>query len=256
MTMFSRYIGIDYSGARAPVSRLRALQVYLSESDGLACAVPPFDKGARNWCRKEVAHYVREQLIRDEPCIIGIDHGFSFPTAYFERHELDSWNAFLEHFCEVWPTDRDHMYVDFVREQSPPGGTSDEMRLCEIWTSAAKSVFQFDMQGSVAKSTHSGIPWLKWLRDDRLVKSKTCFWPFDSFGVETGRAVIAEIYPSLFRRRYPRAGRSPDQQDAYAVATWLQDMDARGTLAEYFNPPLTLPERRRAKLEGWILGVR
>jgi hypothetical protein len=27
-------------------------------------------------------------------------------------------------------------------------------------------------------------------------------------------------------------------------------------LPGYFNPPLTLPERRIANLEGWILGVR
>jgi len=27
-------------------------------------------------------------------------------------------------------------------------------------------------------------------------------------------------------------------------------------LSAYFNPPLTLPERRIAALEGWILGVR
>jgi hypothetical protein len=254
--MFSRYIGIDYSGAQAPVSRLRSLQVYLADGASDAAAVPPLDKGARNWCRKEVAVFVREQLIRAEPCIIGIDHGFSFPAAYFERHQIDSWNAFLEHFCEYWPTDRDHMYVDFVREQDPPGGTSDEMRLSEMWTASAKSVFQFDMQGSVAKSTHAGIPWLKWLRDDGGVKSKTCFWPFDGFSFESGRSVVAEIYPSLFRRRYPRRERSSDEQDAYAVAAWLKDMDGRGALAEYFNPPLTLPERRRAKLEGWILGVR
>jgi len=38
------------------------------------------------------------------------------------------------------------------------------------------------------------------------------------------RAVIAEVYPSLFRNRYPREGRSSDEQDAYAVARWLAEM--------------------------------
>ena len=28
----------------------------------------------------------------------------------------------------------------------------------------AKSVFHFDVQGSVAKSTHAGLPWIKALR--------------------------------------------------------------------------------------------
>jgi hypothetical protein len=32
-------------------------------------------------------------------------------------------------------------------------------------------------------------------------------------------------------------------------------MDQRAVLPNYFNPPLSLPERRVAKIEGWILGV-
>jgi hypothetical protein len=31
--------------------------------------------------------------------------------------------------------------------------------------SSARSVFQFDVQGSVAKSTHAAIPWLKRIRE-------------------------------------------------------------------------------------------
>lgn len=254
--MFTRYIGIDYSGAEAPVSRLRGLQVYACSQTSVPRAVEPYDQGAHNWCRKEVARYVHECLRADEPCIIGIDHGFSFPLSYLRRHEIANWDAFLRHFCEHWPTARDHMYVDFVRSKNPPGGMSTELRLCERWTSSTKSVFQFDMQGSVAKSTHAGIPWLKQLRDDRKLKARTHFWPFDGFTVAAGRSVIAEIYPSLFRRRYPQSGRTPDQQDAYAVAHWLKDMDTRGALTDCFNPPLTLPERRQVQKEGWILGVR
>jgi hypothetical protein len=69
------------------------------------------------------------------------------------------------------------------------------------------------------------------------------------------RAVIAEVYPSLFRNRYPREGRTPDEQDAYAVARWLAEMGERGSLDRYFRPPLTEDEKHSAKLEGWILDV-
>lgn len=256
INLFSRYVGIDYSGAQAPVSRLRQLQVFAGDGASLAQAVSPYDVGARNWCRKEVARYVRECLLGDEPVIIGIDHGFSFPVDYFRRHELASWDAYLRHFCERWMTDRDHMYVEFARRENASGGKADELRLCERWTSGAKSVFHFDVQGSVAKSTHAGIPWLKQLRDDHGVRARTHFWPFDGFTVEAGRSVVAEVFPSMFRRRYARDARTADQHDAFVAAAWLKDMDARGTLSEYFNPPLTLPERRQVQLEGWILGVR
>lgn len=254
--MFDRYVGIDYSGAEAPVTRLRGLQVYACEPGEEPQAVRPYDRAARNWCRKEIARFMYEALRGPRPVIIGIDHGFSLPADYFTRNRLDTWDAFLFHFAAHWPTDRDHMYVDFVRREDPPGGEATELRLCEQWTGAAKSVFQFDVQGSVAKSTHAGIPWLRWLRRQPVVKARARFWPFDGFTVEPGRSVVAEVYPSLFRRRYPRGERTPDQQDAYAVARWLRDMDQRGALADYFNPPLTLPERRQAGLEGWILGVR
>jgi hypothetical protein len=114
-------------------------------------------------------------------------------------------------------------------------------------------VFQFDMQGSVAKSTHAGIPWLRWLR----MTSSTApwCWPFDGWQPPAGRTVLAEVYPSLFRNRFPREGRSVDEQDAYATARWLSDVVARGLFGRYLAPPLTREERELAAREGWILGV-
>jgi hypothetical protein len=256
MNRFSHYVGIDYSGAQAPVSRLRQLQVYAGTAGTEVAPVAPYDAGARHWCRKEIARYMRECLLGPEPVIIGVDHGFSFPSDYFRRHRLESWDQFLRYFYARWPTSRDHMYVDFARRSVEPEGEASELRLCERWTNGAKSVFHFDAQGQVAKSTHAGIPWLKELRDDHKLRARTHFWPFDGFTVEPGRSVVSEMFPSLFRRRYPRAERSADEQDAFVVASWLKDMDTRGALADYFNPPLTLPERREVRLEGWILGVR
>lgn len=156
------------------------------------------------------------------------------------------------------------MYVDFVRDglrPSGPGapapyqrtGAARELRLCERWTSSAKSVFQFDVQGAVAKSTHSGIPWLKRIRD--AVGDRVHFWPFDGWMPPSGISVIAEVYPSIFRKRVDPDGRTGDEQDAYAVARWLAETSARGELFRYFAPPLTPLERRLADREGWILGV-
>jgi len=63
------------------------------------------------------------------------------------------------------------------------------------------------------------------------------------------------VYPSIFRNRYTKEGRTADERDAYAVARWMADMDARGALAGYFAPPLTDLELATAEREGWILGV-
>ena len=267
---FDCYIGIDYSGAETPTSRLRGLQVYAARA-GAADAQPwnsptPSNNGQRvNWTRREVAARLLQEIDKGTRFLAGIDHGFSMPVSYFARYGLESWPQFLEDFVRHWPTHGDHVYVDFVRDGNlfrsgdapPPGtrtGTADEFRLTERWTSSAKSVFLFDVQGSVAKSTHAGIPWLKWLRDQ--AGDRVHFWPFDGWTPASGKSVIVEVYPSIFRNRFAREGRTLDQQDAYATARWMAGMDSQGALAGYFAPPLTVAERAVADLEGWILGVR
>ncbi|MCP3870693.1 MAG: hypothetical protein GY703_21895 [Gammaproteobacteria bacterium] len=86
-------------------------------------------------------------------------------------------------------------------------------------------------------------------------KRKVHFWPFDGFEIPDGKSVIAEAYPALYKRRFSREDRSPDEHDAWSISAWLQASDRRNTLMRYFSPPLTLPERKQAQLEGWILGV-
>jgi hypothetical protein len=194
-----------------------------------------------------------------------VDFCFSFPEAYFQRNGLRDWPAFLDDFVAHWPTHLDHATVDAVRDGTlhraelapPPGqrtGAATEYRLAERWTSSAKSVFLFDVNGSVAKSSHAGIPWLAWLR--REAGDRLHFWPFDGWQPDPRKSVLAEVYPSLVRNRYPREQRSPDEQDAFAVATWLADMQGRRALEGCLEPPLTAAEREVASREGWILGVR
>ena len=54
---------------------------------------------------------------------------------------------------------------------------------------------------------------------------------------------------------FPRESRTQDQQDAFAVAAWLQQADRDGKLETFLNPFLPDNERRIAQFEGWILGV-
>lgn len=277
MSQFDLFIGIDYSGAETPTSRRKELQVYAAKPGGKSeqvktPAIAAFlASGSNNpqptpryWTRAEIALWLIGLAKEGVPYIAGIDHGFSFPESYFKRYGLKTWPQFLDDFTQHWPTDRDHVYVDFVRdgnlarrgEAPPPGsrvGSNREFRLCERWTSSAKSVFQFDVQGSVAKSTHAGIPWLKSIRDN--VGDRVHIWPFDVWQPPAGKSVIVEVYPSIFRNRYPKEKRTADEHDAYAVARWLSETGARSTLDRYFDPPLTIEERRRAELEGWILGI-
>jgi hypothetical protein len=118
---------------------------------------------------------------------------------------------------------------------------------------AAKSVFHFDVQGSVAKSTHAGIPWLRRLR--LALGSRVHFWPFDGWAIPNGKHAIVEVYPALWSRLYPRENRTPDQHDAWAVAEQLRRLNRDGGMAELLAPHLTPQELATAGIEGWILGV-
>ena len=257
---FDLHIGIDYSGRETPTSRTAALQVYAAfgDEDPRRIRSPSAtSKTFKNWCRQEIAAWLIEQARKKITYIVGIDHGFSFPLSYFERYDITSWNEFLSDFCKHWPTADPHMYVDFIRDQAegPPArtGSNNEFRLTENWTSSAKSVFQFDVQGQVAKSTHAGLPWLLRMREE--VGDHLHFWPFDGWKIPADRSVIAEVYPSIFRSRYPKDNRTGDQQDAYSTARWLTEMDQQGFLSRYFAPALTEEQRAQCDLEGWILGI-
>ena len=258
MPAFSRHIGIDYSGAKTPTDSLPGLRVYLAEGATSPVEVPPPHSPPKYWTRKGIAEWLVERLAEDRPTLVGIDHGFSFPRRYFDHHRLPpDWPAFLDDFQRHWPTDED-IYVDRVRHGLIGNGAARQgnarwRRLTEERAGGAKSVFHFDVPGQVAKSTHAGIPWLRFIR--QRVGPRVHFWPFDGWDICAGRSAIAEVYPALWSRGFANEGRSGDQHDAYSIAAWLLRADRDGSLAGFLNPDQSPPERTLAEVEGWILGV-
>jgi hypothetical protein len=152
MTAFSRYVGIDYSGAKTPRASSKGLRVYRAEGGAAPEEVPPPPSPRKYWTRKGIAAWLVETLAEDAPTLVGIDHGFSFPLRYFEVHNLPpDWPTFLDDFQRHWPTDEDHTYVDFVRHGAAGNGPARSgqarwKRLTEERVSGAKSVFHFDVQ--------------------------------------------------------------------------------------------------------------
>lgn len=258
MAQFQRYIGIDYSGAATPTTSLKGLRVYVSTGRAPALEVPSPPGTRKYWTRQGIAYWLEAQLSDGIPTLVGMDHGFSFPVSYFHHHGLAlDWPSFLDDFHLHWPTDEDNTYVDFIRKGTLGNGQARMgdarwRRACEI-KCRAKSVFHFDVQGSVAKSTHAGLPWLRHLR--KRFYSELHFWPFDGWDIPANRSAILEAYPALYKLGYATEDRTPDQHDAYAIASWLSDMDASGDLSRLLTPGLPENEQTIARVEGWILGV-
>jgi hypothetical protein len=202
---FEHYIGIDYAGAETPSASLKGLRVYMKERLNIPEEVPPPPGARKYWTRKGIAEWLVERLSEETPTLVGIDHGFSFPLQYFEQHRLPlDWASFLDDFQHHWPTDEE-IYVDFVREGVTGNGAARSgnprwRRLTELRAHTAKSAFRFDVQGSVAKSTHAGIPWRRYIRQH--AGDHLHFWPFDGWSIPPNRSVVAEVYPALCARRW------------------------------------------------------
>jgi len=60
-------------------------------------------------------------------------------------------------------------------------GNARERCLTEKPAGSAKSVFHFDVQGPVAKSTHAGIHWLPFIR--QRLGQRVHFWSFDGWAI-------------------------------------------------------------------------
>lgn len=100
--MLRRTIGIDYSGAQTAEASLRKLRAYETRNYGPAVEVLPPPSPRKYWTRHGLAESLIVELDGIIPTVVGIDHAFSFPIRYFERHGLaPDWGAFLEDFCTL-----------------------------------------------------------------------------------------------------------------------------------------------------------
>ncbi len=255
-TKFQRYIGIDYSGAATSQTGLSGLRVFMAVGSDAPQEMRNPSRPSGHWSREALVHWLRDRLREPVATVVGVDHGFAFPQAYFERHGLAAdWRGFLDDFCQHWPTDTPDVTVRDVRDGRVGSGAArsgdSRWRRVVEQQCAAKSVFHFDVPGSVASSTHAGLPWLRWLLQE--VPSLHC-WPFDGWTTPVGGSVICEAYPALVSHRYPNTFLKQDQHDAYALCRWLAEADQDGSLSTDFAPVVSCDEMALPPLEGWILG--
>lgn len=254
MSRFARHLGIDYSGAATPETGLTGLRVYEAEP-----GAEPVEKRPANghhWSRRSLALWLEAELCTGPPTLVAIDHAFSLPLAYVDAHGLQhDWRAVVDDFVRHWPTDQPGARVAELRQvagRHRRGGEARWRRWCDR-RARAKSPFHFGVPGSVASSTHAGLPWVWRLRE---TVPRLQVWPFDGWLPAEGVSVLVEGYPSLWNRTWPREGRTPDQHDAWTLARTLAEADAEGRLEAWFEPVLSPEESAQARVEGWILGLQ
>jgi len=272
MPLFDKYIGIDYSGADKPRSKIKGLAVVQSSQGSPASLVYPStaqhsasDK-EHLWSREEVYFWLRNQLLSSqERMIIGIDHGLSYPLSVLQQLELDQWDDFLKWSNQTWQTTR--LTMKQSKEQAHYTNSTAKRLVEREFVPSTKSVVDLDrvsgMQGAVSYSTHTGLPWIYRLRYwQKRHGMNIHFWPFDGKIIPEHHHVIVEAYPSLYKRRmmiephlFNVSTYSEHERDAYYIAEWMRERDQEDTLAPYLAlPTLSSAEDQLSLLEGWVLG--
>jgi hypothetical protein len=150
-----------------------------------------------------------------------------------------------------WPPQRSAFYADFsgfsqrtgdpLRNWSGPGWGTPEPP-----SSACNSATQID--SAVTKNKNFGI-------FDLRCRSRCLQTLRAILENAAGNLIGNAAYAALWNRTFPSAGRTPDQQDAFVIAEWFRVQDSRDGLRAYFQPQLEEKDRKRAEIEGWILGV-
>ncbi len=246
---FAAWVGIDYSGAATADTRLSGLRVCVADRDGAPPAeVRPADGG--HWTRRMVADWMETWIKDGPPALFGIDHGLGFPVAWWGEGG-GGWDALLDRFVARFPADIPGATVRALRAGAGAWGDARWRRECDR-AAGAKSIFHFDVPGSVATSTHAGLAFVHRLRARH--RDRLHVWPFDGAIPPANRHVLAEAWPTPYRERLPRLDRSPDLHDARCLAAALRAADLDGTLERWFAVE-DAEAPASSEGEGWILGL-
>jgi hypothetical protein len=284
---FDAWIGIDWSGAKGRYSGIAVAEC--TGESGPRLIAP---EGSR-WTRSTVADYLGRRIARGERLLAGFDFAFGFPwiegEGYLAQRVPHITNAFaLWELIEQASADAPDFHAGplvthpafapsyWVSGKQKPAWRNDKRRTeteCGKATSTyPETVFKLIGAKQVGKAALAGIRTLRAIR--LAAPTQVAVWPFEDADRPT---VLAEIYPTLFRRQAlgttakikdratldtallaldsGRAVGAPErltdhEGDALISAAGLRWLDRAGKL-------FTLPENAeaQARREGWIVGV-
>jgi hypothetical protein len=186
-------LAIDWSGALAPASQRRSIQIARCSVPGSNRAVAIEVGGGR--VRGEVEALLYE--LRAEPVVVGLDFSFSYPAWFLQQLGCDSAPAFWALAAaqgEQWLT-QPHPHFWGRRTGLPAGHRAPTWlgyRRCELAAAHGNrlplSSFQIGGAGAVGTGSLRGMPMLL-----RLRAAGWSVWPFDPPKLP----MLVEMYPRL-----------------------------------------------------------
>ena len=293
MTRFTRFLAVDWSGAKGARQKGIALAVALAEGGPPVLVAPPDPKG---WARSEVLAIVRDL---NQPTLVGLDLGISLPFAdagaFFPGWDASPADArglwaLIDALCDGDPNLEAGGLVTHAEASRYfrhgaglegdrfllPGAATREgrFRVAEVAQrqQGVRPVSNFNLVGAaqVGKSSLTGMRML------HRLDGKVPVWPVDPLPAEG--SVVTEIYTSMAARLGGVTG-SATKLRSYAALNDALDLlgsapvngagviddhssDALLTAAwlrnvhtmqELWHPPSLTAEV--ARTEGWTFGA-
>jgi hypothetical protein len=285
MPLFDVYIAVDFSGSKHPAWQRRSI-AFAEWDRGLSSDV-------QNGCftRADVVSHlldrIREHNLHGKRVLCGFDFQYSFPQGFWYALTSipETWTNILQgmangaaglppvveepesnarRWAEVANQRIAHLLKtgvspfwgpNFSQATNPkflfPHAPFKEFRLVEERIEARNSIFKIGGRGAVGLQSLCGIPHLFHIRNTCSQQDIPLHcWPFEGWDSTALAHVLVEWYPAI-----QNLGQRSDKEDALACVRWAKIKDDQGELSDFLIPPLSLPEKTRALLEGWILGV-
>ena len=280
MTLFDRYIAVDWSAANTP--RIGADSIWIAERgpEGTLASLNP---STRAMATETLIERIRSARAAGERILLGFDFVFGYPRgaarAIAGRNDwLSLWTAIaaavedgadnrsnrfevaaafnrtieLDHF---WGHPQHHVYAGLAPTRPLHGYIHiAEHRLAEKQVKGPQPAWKLTGAGSVGSQSILGIARLQQIR---AAIAEAAVWPFETdFERQLKPVTLVEIYPSMFPLTGAVTPRDREQVEI-SVARFAE-LDAAGLLGEFLSAPGTIRTDQRRDLiaeEGWIAGV-
>lgn len=280
MTLFDRYIAVDWSAANERRTGKDSIWIAELGRDG---AQPSVNPPTRAEATALLIERIKLARAAGERVMVGLDFVFGYPRGAARaiagkagwramwqaieeavtdtsenksnRFEVASkFNRVLE-VAHFWGHPPHHRYADLAptRPQHDYLHIS-EHRLAEKYARGPQPVWKLSGIGSVGSQSLLGIPRLSQLKSEF---AEARIWPFETaFEEDLSPLTFVEMYPSLFEVSGKVEPKDREQVEV-AVARFA-DLDAAGFLREFLSAPsilLSTQRREAIEEEGWIAGV-
>lgn len=290
MHNFDQFIGIDWSGAKAPIFN-KAISVSVIDKG----ATPPHLVDGP-WSRQKVADWIVNLSQTQKRILIGVDCNFGYAASTTQKQvgahasHNDLWQE-VENVCEstpnffaqeFWsnPTYASDFWVSGkMREGFTMPKRQTEVLCAEAGFGRPESPFKLIGAKQVGKGGLAGMRMAHYLK--QALGDKIAFWPFEMDLVDAANIVVTEIYPRQFLMRsghgltkirtlddlnltlrflgaklyVPYTPLSDHDTDSLASAAGLRYLcgDKRNIPKDVSHPPIMSYNAQH--LEGWIFGI-